>query len=149
MIVREFRPEDSEELYGIVLSSLDEQYEPTVFYYFHSQWPSGQLVVCDISGRPMGFLCSTKVGPNRARIMMFAVRSEYRNRGLGQLLLDRFRMNAMMNGMSTITLEVRPDNIRAIRFYKRNGFKETGVLPRFYKDGGDGIRMDGPTIMSN
>ena len=146
-MIREYRPEDSDELYAIALSSLDEMYEPSVFYYFHSQWPAGQIVACDYAGHPIGFLCSTRVNNNQARIMMFAVRQEYRHQGIGQSIIDRFRMNAVMSGITFITLEVKPSNTAAVRFYKRNGFKETNILPRFYQDGGDAIRMDGPTIM--
>ena len=145
-MIREYVQEDSDELYSIALSSLDEMYEPSVFFYFHSQWPAGQLVACDYSGRPVGFICSVRAG-NQVRVMMFAVRPEYRCKGLGQQLLDRLRMNAVMAGMTSMTLEVRPENVNAVRFYKRNGFRVTNTLPRFYQDGGDAIRMDGPTIM--
>lgn len=149
MIVREYRTEDSDELYSICLSSFDEMYDPSAFYYFYSQWPAGQLVACDFTGRPVGFLSSTRIAPGTARIMLLGVRPEYRSKGIGQQLLERFRMNAFMSGIMTLTLEVRPNNTGAIRFYKRNGFMETGIIPRLYQDGGDAIRMDGPVSMSN
>jgi len=149
MIIREYRPEDSDELFGICLTAFDEPYDESAFYYFYSQWPAGQLVACDLLGRPTGFLSSTRLPDGKARIMLLGVKEGYRGRGIGQQLLSRFRTNAMMYGISSITLEVRPDNHGAIRFYKRNGFSETGVIPRLYQDGGDAIRMDGPVIMFN
>ena len=53
-------------------------------------------------------------------------------------------MRAMLEGNIAITLEVRTSNTDARRFYKRNGFVETDILPQFYRDGGDGVRMSAP-----
>ena len=144
MFIREFAPNDTESVYMIALESLDEKYEPSVFGFFQSLWPGGQLVACDTAGKPVGFIFSTKIQNSAARIMMIAVSPEYRGNGIGQQLLDRFRLNAKLAGIYSITLEVRPTNIRAMKFYKRNGFAETETLYNFYQDGGNAVRMNGP-----
>ena len=148
MIIREFRIEDSEELYEMSMESFDEYYRPEVFYSFFLQWPAGQLVACDFAGKPVGFISAAKLFDGRARILLFAVRPEYRKKGIGYRLLAAFRMKAMMEGIRSITLEVRPVNESARKFYKKNGFMETEVLPNYYQDGGDGIRMDGPVQLN-
>ncbi len=148
MIIRNYAEGDSDEVYSIALSSLDEMYDPSVFFYFHSQWPEGQLVACDDSLRPIGFLFSARID-KEAKIMMFAVRSDKRNKGIGQVLMDHFREVAMMSGVSSITLEVRTTNTDAMRFYHKNGFRDKEILHHFYKDGGDGLRMVGGLNITN
>ena len=142
MIIREYGPEDSDRLYMILCGSLDETYGQEMLTYFHLQWPKGQLVVCDYSGRPVGFLSSSKIDDNHARIMMFAVDPGFRSMGLGSELLMKLKHVAMMNGIKHISLEVRPSNMRAITFYRRHGFVPTEILRKYYNDGGDAMRMD-------
>ena len=142
MIVRDFRLSDISDLYRLASLSLDEEYAPEIFNYFHMQWPAGQLVVCLPDGRVVGFISSTRTDGD-ARIMLFAVDPMYQGRGAGSRLLDALRMRARMNGIHTLTLEVRNNNIRAISFYRHRGFMTSGVLERFYNDGGSAVRMTG------
>lgn len=144
MLIRNYEPDDLNALYEIAINSLDEFYDPNVFNYFTSQWQTGQFVAVNYDGKPIGFLFSTKLQDRQARILLFAVENGFRNRGIGKQLLDSFRLRAMMEGITGITLEVRDTNIAARKFYTKNGFIETMILRSYYKDGGDGIRMDAP-----
>lgn len=142
MQIREYVREDNSSLCNIAINSLDEFYDPTVFGFMHDQWPAGQLVATDFTGKPIGFLISCKLEDRQARIMLFAVDAKYRCRGIGKQLLDAFRLKAMLYGITAITLEVKPTNEVARRFYSHNGFIETMLLRNYYRDGSDGIRMD-------
>lgn len=142
MMIRGYEPRDSERLYEILCSSLDESYDPAMLSYFHMQWPGGQFVACDHAGRPIGFLSSSKINPAHAKIMLFAVDRNYRSMGAGAALLIRLKQAAMMNGIIHLSLEVRQSNMRAVNFYKRHGFVPTEVLPDFYNDGSSALRMD-------
>ena len=146
--IRGFMKGDTDDLYKIALNSFDEFFEPSIFSYFDGQWHNGQLVACDITGRPVGFITSERKGSRKVRILLFGVLPEYRNRGIGKQLLDAFRMRAMMEGNISISLEVRTSNQEARRFYRRNGFVETDIIPHYYRDGGDGVRMSAP-VQSN
>jgi len=142
MMVREYDPRDSERLYEIICSSLEESYKPEILSYFHLQWPKGQLVVCDFTGRPVGFVSASKISSSHARIMLFVVDRDHRSMGLGSKLLIHLRHVAMMNGINRISLEVRQSNMRAINFYKRHGFVPTEVFRMYYNDGADAVGMD-------
>ena len=144
ILIRGFMIGDVDALYNIALDSFDEFFEPSVFSYFDTQWHSGQLVACDTMGKPIGFITSQKLGSRKVRILLFGVAPEYRNKGVGKQLLDAFRTTAMMEGNISMTLEVRTTNLEARNFYKRNGFVETDILPHYYRDGGDGVRMTAP-----
>lgn len=143
MIVRSTRPEDTMHLYRIASMSLDEEYAPEMFSYFLMQWSSGQLVVCGYDNVPIGFIAASKINTITARIMMFAVDPAYRNQGAGTLLLNALRQRALMEGIRTILLEVRSTNVRAVSFYRRHGFTPSGILERFYNDGGNAVKMIG------
>ena len=142
--IRGYMKGDSDDLFNIAMNSFDEFFDPSIFSYYDSQWHNGQLVACDITGKPIGFITSDRVGSRKVRILLFGVLPEYRNNGIGKQLLDAFRMRAMMEGYISITLEVRTSNQSARRFYRRNGFVETDILPHYYRDGGDGVRMSAP-----
>jgi ribosomal-protein-alanine N-acetyltransferase len=77
----------------------------------------------------------------QARILMFAVSTGMRRRGIGRQMMDAFLQACAMRGLRRIELEVRTSNEEAIRFYKRYGFELAGVLPKFYTDGEDGYKM--------
>ena len=143
MIVRDFRPSDISDLFRLASLSLDEEYAPEIFNYFHLQWPSGQLVICLPDGRIIGFISAARMDPGEARIMLFAVDPVYQSRGAGTKLLDALRMKARMEGIHTIMLEVRTTNMRAVSFYRHRGFTPLGVLERFYNDGGSAVKMVG------
>jgi ribosomal protein S18 acetylase RimI-like enzyme len=105
-------------------------------------------VACDFAGRPIGFISAAKKTERQVRIMLFAVSPQYRDRGVGAQLLTALRMRAGMEGLTSITLEVRMTNIGARKFYRKHGLMETVVLPAYYQDGGEGVRMDGPVQLN-
>lgn len=69
---------------------------------------------------------------NEAEIYNIAVRKEFQNRGIGQLLLDNFLKSAGAYNILKIWLEVRESNQTAIRFYRRNRFEEVSLRKNFY-----------------
>ncbi|MDR0778944.1 MAG: GNAT family N-acetyltransferase [Methanomassiliicoccaceae archaeon] len=142
MIIREYGPRDTDRLYEILCGSLDEYFKREMFSYFFLQWPKGQLVACDFTGRPVGFICASILDAVHARIMMFAVDRDHRSMGIGSLLLAQLKRTAIMSGIKHISLEVRPSNMRAIALYQRHGFVSVEILRNYYNDGGDAVRMD-------
>ncbi len=141
MEIRRMREEDAGEAYSLICSSLDEYFAPEVVSYFLAQWPAGQVVACDFSGRVVGYLAGARLSHGRCSIALFCVNPSYRSRGIGTMMLERFRHFASMEGFPTVQLEVKERNEAARRFYLRNGFTVTETLPAFYNDGSAGVRM--------
>jgi len=148
MIVREFRQDDTYYLHRIASLSLDEEYSPEIFPYFHGQWPSGQVVACGYDDVPLGFISAIRTEGSSARIMMFAVDPDHRSRGIGSGIMAAFRQKAAMQGMRSMTLEVRVQNNDAISFYRKRGFVPCGVLRGLYRDGGDALKMTAPVQLN-
>lgn len=140
-MIRQMKPADAGPVYRLVCACLDQYYVPEIINFFISQWPKGQFVSCDVSGKINGFICGCLHTGNMSGITMLAVDESCRNRKIGRDLLNAFRNESVMRGCTTIRLEVREENIGAIKFYERNGFLKTEFLLSFYDDGGNGVRM--------
>lgn len=77
-----------------------------------------------------------------ARVYSLAVAPRYRGEGLGEALLSRAATRARQRGCTTLALEVREDNDRALALYLRSGFSVRRKLPDYYADGTEGLRLE-------
>lgn len=71
---------------------------------------------------------------DEAHVTSVAVRPEFRGRGLGQLLMLALFDLALKREARWLTLEVRISNTGARELYKKLGFREAGIRPRYYTD---------------
>jgi len=69
-----------------------------------------------------------------AEIYNIGVSSQNQRCGYGQILLEAFVDEALSRGVRNIWLEVRETNVKAINFYRKNGFKQMQTRPNFYDD---------------
>jgi ribosomal-protein-alanine N-acetyltransferase len=76
-----------------------------------------------------------------AHISTIAVHPEWRDRGLGELLLLTAMEKAVELDAGTVSLEVRPSNQVAQHLYRKYGFRFTGVHRGYYQDGEDAWLM--------
>lgn len=66
-----------------------------------------------------------------------AVLPDFRRRGVAQALLDHVLDGSAGVRASVMTLEVRVTNAAAIALYRRNGFIDIALRPRYYPDTGE------------
>ena len=140
VLIRYYRPSDVWAVYELASNNLKERYNPTIFTDLSSYWPNGFLVAEDM-GRIVGFLFGIMSSEIESRVLMLAVKKEFRNHGLGTMLLNRFLLEGANRGVHFVTLEVRSSNLPAIRFYQRLGFMMTGRIPNYYSNGEDGYTL--------
>ncbi|MCM1158695.1 MAG: ribosomal protein S18-alanine N-acetyltransferase [Bacteroidales bacterium] len=69
-----------------------------------------------------------------AELVTIAVSQPFRERGIGQKLLEKMTAEAQRGGARRLLLEVRESNAAAIRLYRKNGFKELAVRKGYYRD---------------
>lgn len=74
--------------------------------------------------------------------LCIAVAKEYWNKGIGSRLLENILAFARDNSFEVLDLQVRSDNVRAIRLYEKFGFQKTGTHPAFFKMDGQYIPFD-------
>ena len=74
---------------------------------------------------------------DEAHITNIAVHPEFRGIGLGNVIVEQLVKEAKENNISSMTLEVRMNNISAINLYKKYGFIEEAVRKNYYQDTGE------------
>ncbi|MDX1705588.1 N-acetyltransferase [Pseudidiomarina sp.] len=75
------------------------------------------------------------------RLYSLATLASTRGTGLGKALLQHAMNYARTQGAGSISLEVKTDNLAAIRLYEKFDFAVIDVLAGYYDEGSDGYRM--------
>jgi ribosomal protein S18 acetylase RimI-like enzyme len=83
------------------------------------------------------FKCNSRT----ARVYSLAVSTAARGLGIGRRMMAKAEREARMRGCSRMRLEVRMDNMPAIRLYQSLGFADTAVLSGYYDDGAHAFVM--------
>lgn len=144
MIVRRLNEKDAEAWQSLRLRSLEQ--EPKAFlssYEAERDSPLDTVINLLRSSLTVGaFENEELVGQMTARpeadprmahrvwITAVFVDAEHRGAGAAQGMLDIVIETARSEGGLQLELHVAADNPRAAQFYKRNGFKQLGVVPR-------------------
>ncbi len=71
---------------------------------------------------------------DEGHITNIAVDTDYRKMGAGNSLVEGLIHLSMERNISAMTLEVRETNIAAQNLYKKYGFVESGIRPKYYAD---------------
>jgi ribosomal-protein-alanine N-acetyltransferase len=74
---------------------------------------------------------------DEAHIVTLAVRSDFRRKGVGSMLMASALVLAVHLGANKATLEVRVTNIPAQNLYEKFGFKTAAIRRNFYPDTGE------------
>jgi len=120
--------------------TLPERYNPSLFNYFYETFPQG-FIIAKKAQKIIGFIVGVKINPKTAKILMLSVSELYRKQNIGSALLARFLREILIENIKNIELEVRIDNMKAIQFYKKYGFKVIKKRKGFYQNGEDAYTM--------
>jgi ribosomal-protein-alanine N-acetyltransferase len=74
---------------------------------------------------------------DEAEVYRIAVAAEYRRKGFGARLMERFLSESEKLGVTVQMLEVRGRNRAAIELYKGFGFAAEGLRKNYYRDPAD------------
>ncbi|MEK9711697.1 MAG: GNAT family N-acetyltransferase/peptidase C39 family protein [Thalassolituus sp.] len=81
-------------------------------------------------------------GTSLARLYSIAVAESSRGKGLARQLLKKAEHQSVERGVFFMRLEVRQDNLSAIKLYEHAGYRRIRELPGYYDDGGAGWRLE-------
>ena len=98
------------------------------------------FVAKNISGEIVGF-AGIKIILDEADIMNIVIKKDFRNNGIGSLLLDYLISYSKSINLKTITLEVNEINIPAIKLYEKFDFEKLGIRKKYYNGEIDAIIM--------
>ncbi len=93
-------------------------------------------LVCDYEGKVAGY-AGMWVIFHDAHVTNIAVGQEYRNQGIGKMLMLNLEKIAKEKEATRMLLEVRPSNYGAIHLYKGIGFKPYNIRKNYYSDNGE------------
>ena len=81
--------------------------------------------------------CNYWMVRDEIHLLNLATRPEWRRRGMATRLMDHLLAFARKHQCRFVTLEVRTSNHPAQVLYRRYGFAEVGVRPKYYADCGE------------
>ena len=77
--------------------------------------------------------CIMTINFTESHLLNISVHPNYRNQGIGEILLQVSEKKAIKKGITDIFLEVRESNKNAISFYKKNKYRYVGIRKNYYK----------------
>lgn len=97
--------------------------------------------IAELDGRTAGY-CGVQYVLDEGYITNIAVFPQFRGQGIGRALVGTLVSFARENGLSLLSLEVRPTNSAAISLYRSERFETVGFRRNFYvKPAEDGLIM--------
>jgi ribosomal-protein-alanine acetyltransferase len=114
-----------------------EQSSPSAAHWTFEQYTQlvdgGNVLVADEAGELCGFVCAKAVA-NEWEIENLVVAAEFLRHGVATKLLCKLIERARSGAASAILLEVRESNQAARRLYEKQGFRQVGRRPGYYRN---------------
>ena len=124
--------EDLNNIKDNLISDFDDFWNYSVFKSELESDSSHYLVVKDNS-KIIGFAGIKVILPD-ADIMNIVVKKDFRNQGVGSLLLKELINLSKSLNVKNLFLEVNEKNTPAISLYNKFGFKKISIRKNYYKD---------------
>lgn len=129
-MIRSLTPEDIPELVLIDSISNSPPWSQRMFdQELESSFSLQAIAVLD--EKPVAFGIGWKVR-DVAQILEFAVTPQERRKGIGSKILKHLMQIAREKGCARMELELRSQNLSALEFYRKFGFRQVGKRKNFY-----------------
>ncbi len=139
--IRAQLPTDFEALY-----QLDQQcYPPGIAYSrremkWYLRLPGADCLVAEGDGALAGFIV-TEREDDLGHIITLDVAEAHRRRGVGTALLAAAEARMMEAGVRRVSLETATDNLPAVAFWQKHGYRTMAVLKNYYMEKLDACEM--------
>lgn len=107
--------------------------------------PNSIMLLAKRNGKIVGNASFERISTNRMNhrgTFGISVLKEEWGKGIGSMLLKAIIDFAKQTGANIISLEVRSDNVRAIKLYEKFGFEKLGTFKGFFKIDDEYIDFD-------
>jgi ribosomal-protein-alanine N-acetyltransferase len=148
--IRRCEREDVPDVIRINSETLPEHYSDYFYYEILAEFPE-TFLVAELDGKIVGYLmCRIEYGFSHLRrlglarkghVVSVAVKEEHRGKGVGTMLMQASQEAMVKKTATEAYLEVRVSNNEAIELYQRLGYRVTGRLEGYYKDGEGALLM--------
>lgn len=141
--IREARASDVPNLMAVEVASFRTDRLTPRQFAAHASSRTADLIVAHVGETLAGYaLVLSRKGSRALRLYSLAVEQRFQGLGLGSALLAAAEMRAEARGAQRLRLEVRRDNMTAIRLYKARGYRLTGRKGAYYADGCPALRFE-------
>jgi ribosomal protein S18 acetylase RimI-like enzyme len=139
--VREYRADDFD-----ALCAIDKVcYEPAIAYsrremcaYLNA--PGADCVIAEAGSGIAGFCLTSREG-DQGYIVTIDILEEFRKQGIGSALLAEAEKRMAARRVRVIALDTATDNLSAIAFWQKHGYRKIGVRKAYYPNGRDAFAM--------
>ena len=142
--IRNFRAENMEDILRVETACFGRfAYDRNMFAEY-ARREGGLFLVAGMGNRICGYaIAFVRGGAFRraAELVSIAVEPPARGQGVASLLLENTFRRLRLRGVGRVSLTVRIGNQRAQALYQRFGFRRERIVPGYYEDGKDGVRM--------
>jgi [ribosomal protein S18]-alanine N-acetyltransferase len=152
-MIRRCDRDDVPQVILINSETLPEHYSDYFYYEILAEFPE-TFLVAELEGKVVGYImCRIEYGFSHLRklslarkghVVSVAVKEEHRRKGLGSGLMLSAQDEVIKKSATECYLEVRVSNGEAIALYEKLGYKSTGRLEAYYKDGEAALLMAAP-----
>ncbi len=139
MLIRNMTADDIDEVFVLETACFSHPWTKNMFADELKQ-KTTTYMVAEKDGKIVGYMGMYQAA-DEGNVTNIAVLPEYRRLGIASALLDSFIKLCIDKKLCFLTLEVRKSNIGAISLYKKFGFKEVGLRPKYYDNSEDAVLM--------
>lgn len=132
-IIRKMTIDDIEQVIAIDRLSFSLPWPERSFRFELTDNPASRCWVAEIDGKVVGIIVVWLI-VDEAHIATIATHPDFRRQGVAKRLLSYALRELRYEGAQSSFLEVRASNVAAQEMYRKFGYEETGVRPRYYKD---------------
>jgi [ribosomal protein S18]-alanine N-acetyltransferase len=130
--VRAFRASDAAGLASILRDSPEAANWTQASYREWMNSPGAVAFVHEVDGSVAGFIIGRQVA-DEAEVLNLAVAPLARRKGRGGALLKAALDEFRARGVNRVYIEVRESNVKAMAFYVKHGFWQTGKRLKYYR----------------
>lgn len=130
--IKEMQEIDLEKIKDILQTDFDDFWNYNILKE-ELKAENSKYIVATIKDEIVGF-AGIKIAYDQADIMNIVTRKDYRNKGIGTLLLNELISICKEFKANSIFLEVNEENKPAIKLYEKVGFESVSIRKNYYKD---------------
>jgi ribosomal-protein-alanine N-acetyltransferase len=133
MIIRKMTMDDIAQVIAIDRVSFSLPWPERSFRFELSDNPASRCWVAEVDGKLVGMIVAWLL-VNEVHVATLATHPDFRRQGIAKRLLSHALRELSIEGAQSSFLEVRASNFAAQEMYRKFGYEESGVRPRYYRD---------------
>lgn len=133
MIIRKMTMDDIEQVIAIDRVSFSLPWPERSFRFELTDNPASRCWVAEVDGKLVGMIVAWLL-VDEVHVATIATHPDFRRQGIARKLLSHTLRQLREEGAQSSFLEVRASNFAAQEMYRKFGYEESGLRPRYYRD---------------